>query len=157
MRGKSKYKKREIQSDIKYNSILVNRFINKILEKGKKDIANSIVYGAFDIIFKKTQKKPLDIFEQALKNVSPVVETISRRIGGATYQIPVEVRGDRRNTLGMRWIVDAARSKSGKSITESLASEILDAYKNTGIAVKKKEDTHKMAEANKAFAHLARF
>lgn len=157
MRGKRKYKKREIQPDIKYNSILVSRFINKILRCGKKDLACSVVYGAFDIVAKKTQEKPLDIFEKAVKNTSPIVETISRRIGGATYQIPVEVKGDRRSTLGMRWIVETAKTKPGKSMAEKLASEILDAYKNTGGAVKKKEDTHRMAEANKAFAHLARF
>ncbi len=157
MRGKTKYKKREIQPDVKYNSILVSRFINKILRCGGKDIARYIVYGAFDIIAKKTQRKPLDIFEQAVKNASPVVETISRRIGGATYQIPVEVKGDRRSTLGMRWIIEAAKAKSGKLMTRRLAKEILDASNNTGGAVKKKEDTHRMAEANKAFAHLARF
>jgi small subunit ribosomal protein S7 len=158
MRGKKKkYKRRKILPDSKYNNILVARFINKVLRQGKKDIACSIVYGAFDIVSEKTQKRALDVFQQAVENTSPKVEVISRRIGGATYQIPIEVKRDRQSTLALRWIVESAKAKSGKSMTKRLASEILDAYNNTGGAVKKKEDTHRMAEANKAFAHLARF
>jgi len=120
---------------------------------GKKSLAQRICYGAFDIIREKTGKDPLEVFEQALKNVMPVLETRARRVGGANYQVPVEVRPERRQTLGIRWIVNYARARSGKSMQEKLAAELLDAANNTGGAVKKKEDTHKMAEANRAFAH----
>lgn len=156
MRGKKKYKRRKILPDPKYNSILVSRFVNKVLERGKKDVARSVVYETFDIVAQKTKKNPLFVFEQSVKNASPVVETKSKRIGGATYQIPIEVRGDRQSTLAMRWIIESAKAKSRTSIEKKLAGEILDAYNRTGSAVKKKEDTHKMAEANKAFAYLAR-
>ena len=146
--------KRELIPDVKYNSELVARLINTLMKCGKKSIAQKIVYGAFDYI--ATQKKdmePLEVFIQAVENVKPKVEVKSRRVGGANYQVPVEVRPDRRMTLGIRWIVNYARLRGEKTMNERLSAELMDAANNTGAAVKKKEDTHKMAEANKAFAH----
>jgi small subunit ribosomal protein S7 len=142
--------------DTRYNSTKVSKFINHIMERGKKDIARKIVYQAFEEI--KTQAKvenPLEIFDQALKNASPVMEIRSRRVGGANYQVPREVRPERRNFLAMTWMIQAAQSKKGTPMHKRLADELLLASKNEGTAVKKKEDTHKMAEANKAFAHFA--
>jgi small subunit ribosomal protein S7 len=152
---KKKIVKRKILPDPLYNNVKVAKFINHVMREGKKTIARKIVYGAFDIIKEKTKKEPLEVFEQALKNAAPLLEVRPRRIGGATYQIPIEVKGDRRITLAMRWIIEAARSKKGKSMKEKLAEELIAASQNTGAAVKKKEDTHKMAEANRAFAHFA--
>lgn len=149
--------KRNPSPDKKYNSVLVARFINKLIFDGKKPVAEKLVYSAMDIIAEKTKKDPLQVFEVALKNVSPSVQVKSRRVGGSNYQIPVEVRGDKKNHFGMIWIRDAARARKGASFDVSLASEIIDAAKGTGAAFKKKEDTHKMAEANKAFAHFARY
>ncbi|WP_073249888.1 30S ribosomal protein S7 [Caloramator proteoclasticus] len=145
--------KREVLPDPIYNSTVVTKLINKIMWDGKKGVAQKICYDAFEIIREKTGKDPLEVFETAMNNVMPVLEVKARRIGGATYQVPVEVRPDRRQTLGIRWLVDAARNRGEKYMRLRLAAEIMDAANNTGAAVKKKEDTHKMAEANKAFAH----
>jgi len=145
--------KRDVLADPIYNDKKVTKLINKLMLDGKKGIAQKICYGAFDIIREKTGKDPLEVFEQALNNVMPVLEVKPRRVGGATYQVPIEVRPDRRQALGLRWIVDNARKRSERTMKERLAAELLDAINNMGGAVKKKEDTHKMAEANKAFAH----
>ncbi|MDT8902691.1 30S ribosomal protein S7 [Anaeroselena agilis] len=145
--------KRDVLPDPVYNSKLVTRFINKIMMKGKKGVAEGIVYDAFDIIRSKTGKDPLEVFETALKNVMPVLEVRARRVGGANYQVPVEVRADRRLSLGIRWLVNYSRARGEKTMHERLAAELMDAANSTGASVKKREDTHKMAEANKAFAH----
>lgn len=146
---------REIQPDPLYQNVMVAKFINHIMKEGKKTIARKIVYGAFDILKEKTKKEPLEVFDVALRNASPLLELKSRRIGGATYQVPREVRGDRKLTLAIRWIITGARNKKGKPMREKLADEIIDAANNQGWAVKKKEDTHRMAEANRAFAHFS--
>ncbi len=156
MARRKKIKKREIKPDLIYNDVVVAKLINYVMRKGKKTIARKIVYGAFDIIKEKTKKDPLEVFKTAIKNASPLMEVRPKRIGGATYQIPMEVRGDRRLALALRWIIKAAKQKKGKPMKEKLAEELLAAADNTGWAVKKKEDTHKMAEANRAFAHFAR-
>jgi small subunit ribosomal protein S7 len=145
--------RREVLADPVYNSKLVTRFINKVMLRGKKSVSERIFYTAMDVISKRTGKDPLTVFHQALDNVMPVVEVRPRRVGGATYQVPVEVRPERRISLGMRWLVHAARARSGKSMIEKLAAELVDASSGAGAAVKKREDTHRMAEANKAFAH----
>ncbi len=146
--------KRQLTPDVKYNSELVARLINTIMERGKKSTAQNIVYGAFDVIkAKKKTLEPLEVFLQALENVKPRLEVKSRRVGGATYQVPVEVDPNRQVALALRWITGFARSKKGQPMKKALASELLDAFDNTGAAVKKREDTHKMAQANKAFAH----
>jgi small subunit ribosomal protein S7 len=145
--------KREILPDPIYKSKIVTKFINQIMLDGKKGIAESICYGAFDIIREKTGKDPLEVFETALKNVMPVLEVKARRVGGANYQVPIEVRAERRQTLGIRWLVNYSRKRGDKTMQERIASELLDAANNIGASVKKKEDTHKMAEANRAFAH----
>ncbi|WP_227764104.1 30S ribosomal protein S7 [Zhaonella formicivorans] len=145
--------KRDVLPDPIYGSKVLTKFINQIMLDGKKGIAESICYGALDIIKEKTGRDPLEVFEQALKNVMPVLEVKARRVGGANYQVPVEVRPERRQTLAIRWLVNYARQRSGRSMQEKLANELMDAANNTGGAVKKREDTHKMAEANKAFAH----
>ncbi|MGI6091799.1 MAG: 30S ribosomal protein S7 [Veillonellaceae bacterium] len=145
--------KRDVLPDPVYNSKLVTRFINKVMLDGKKGVAETIVYEAFDIIRAKTGKDPLEVFDAALKNVMPVLEVRARRVGGANYQVPVEVRPDRRLSLGIRWLVNYTRLRGEKTMRERLAAELLDAANNTGASVKKREDTHKMAEANKAFAH----
>jgi len=150
-----KYKKREILSDPIYNNVKVSKFINYVMRKGKKGRARKIVYDTFEILKEKTKKDPLEIFELAIKNVSPSLEVRPKRIGGATYQVPMEVRPERKLALAMRWILGAAKSKKGRSMKERLANELLEAAQGKGVAVKKKEDTHKMAEANKAFAHFA--
>jgi len=154
MRRKKKEKK-IIPPDPVYNNFTVAKFINQVMRKGKKTIARKIVYQAFDIIKEKTKKDPLEIFEQALTNAAPFLEVKPKRIGGATYQVPREVKRERRLTLAMRWIIQAAKSKKGKAMKEKLAEELIGAANNTGWAVKKKEDTHRMAEANRAFAHFA--
>ena len=145
--------KREILPDFKYNDVTIAKFINKIMMRGKKNIAESIVYGCLDIIKEKADKDPLEIFKTALNNIKPSVETKSRRIGGANYQVPIEVRPGRQIALAMRWIIGFARARSEKTMKERLAGELLDAANNRGSSIKKKEDTHKMAAANKAFAH----
>ncbi|MFQ5722174.1 MAG: 30S ribosomal protein S7 [Candidatus Aminicenantales bacterium] len=146
--------RREVLPDPVYNNVTVAKFINYVMRRGKKTIARKIVYGAFDILKEKTKKEPLEVFEQALENASPVMEVKPKRIGGATYQVPREVRGERRITLAMRWIIQATRAKKGKPTRQKLAEELVDAANNTGWAVKKKENTHRMAEANRAFAHF---
>src|SRR3989344_1691636 len=148
-------KRIEINPDIKYSSVLVSKFINKIMIAGKKSIASKIVYGALEDAEKKLQKPSLEILEQAVQNVSPSIQLKSRRVGGANYQIPVEVKPERRLMLAIMWIVGAARSQKGKEMKVRLADEFISAFNNTGNAVKKKLDTHRMAEANKAFAHFA--
>ena len=144
---------REILPDPKFNSVLLAKFMNMVMQSGKKSVAEKIVYGALDRIQEKGNSEPMQVFEAALENIRPVVEVKSRRVGGATYQVPVEVRAKRRNTLAMRWLIDAARKRGEKSMPFRLAGEILDAHEKRGSAVKKREDTHKMAEANKAFSH----
>ena len=153
MSRRHRAEKRDIIPDAKFGDIIVTKFMNSIMHDGKKSIAEAIVYGAFESIQQKTRSEPLAVFKQALDNVSPSIEVRSRRVGGATYQVPVEVRPSRRASLAMRWIVTNARSRGEKSMEERLAGELLDAAANRGAAVKKKEDTHRMAEANKAFAH----
>lgn len=145
--------KREITPDPKYNNKLVARFINCLLQRGKKSIAESILYGAFDVIGEKSKELPVDVFEKAVNNVKPVIEVKSRRVGGSTYQVPTEVIPSRRVALGIRWLITNARERSEKTMREKLAGELLDAANNRGGAVKKREAVHKMAEANKAFAH----
>ncbi|MBR1779402.1 MAG: 30S ribosomal protein S7 [Clostridia bacterium] len=145
--------KRDVLPDPMYKSKLVTRLINNVMYDGKRGIAQRIVYGAFDIIRDKTGKEPLDVFDQAMENIMPVLEVKARRVGGATYQVPIEVRPARRQTLGLRWLITYARARSERTMRERLAAEILDATVETGGAVKKRDDTHKMAEANKAFAH----
>ena len=146
--------KRDVLQDPVYNSKVVTRFVNKIMLDGKKSVAENIVYDAFDIIRAKTGKDPLEVFETAMKNVMPVLEVRARRVGGANYQVPIEVRPDRRFSLGIRWLVNYSRLRGEKTMRERLAAELMDACNNTGATIKKKEDTHKMAEANKAFAHF---
>ena len=153
MPRKAFVRKREIPPDPVYGSVLVSKFINKIMYDGKRSVAESIFYGAMDIIKEKTDEDPLKVFQRALENVKPLLEVKSRRVGGATYQVPIEVRPDRRLSLAVRWLIGFSRARSENTMTESLAGEILDAYNNRGSSIKKKEDTHKMAEANKAFAH----
>lgn len=142
-----------LKPDQKFHSLLVTAFINRLMERGKKSLAERIFYGAMEAVEKSTQKPALEVFNKAMENVKPVLEVKSRRVGGATYQVPVEVRYNRRNSLAIRWIIASARERKGKSIAEKLAQEIMEAYKGEGAAIKKKEETHKMAEANKAFAH----
>ncbi len=145
--------KRDVLPDPVYQSKLVTKLINNIMYDGKKGVAQKIVYDAFDIVKEKTGKDPLDAFTEAMENIMPQVEVKARRVGGANYQVPIEVRADRRQTLGLRWITAYSRARNEKTMKERLANEIMDALNGTGGAVKKKEDTHKMAEANKAFAH----
>ncbi len=145
--------KREVLPDPKYNSRLVAKFINNIMRKGKKSVAERILYGAFDLIERRSKQDPLEVFHKAMDHVRPIIEVKSRRVGGATYQVPVEVRSDRRDALAMRWIISYAKNRSEKTMMDKLAGELLDASQNRGGAVKKREDTHRMAEANKAFAH----
>ena len=153
MSRRHRAEKREINPDPKFGNLVVSKFMNSIMYQGKKSAAEAIVYGAFDIIDTKTKGGPLAVFQQALDNVMPSIEVRSRRVGGATYQVPVEVRTDRRQALGIRWIISAARERNEKTMVERLSAELLDASNNRGNAVKKREDTHRMAEANRAFAH----
>jgi small subunit ribosomal protein S7 len=147
--------KRDILPDPKYNSKVVAKFINRVMYSGKRSLAQSIVYGALDIIGQKVKdKEPIEIFEKAIENVKPILEVKSRRVGGATYQVPIEVRAERKLTLAIKWIVGYSRGKKNKPMKERLATELLDAYNNQGEAIKKRDDTHRMAEANKAFAHF---
>lgn len=145
--------KRDVLADPLYNSKLVTKLINNIMIDGKKGVAQKIVYDAFDIIKEKLDKDPLEAFQEALENIMPVLEVKARRVGGATYQVPMEIRPERRQTLGLRWLTTYSRARGEKTMRERLAAEIMDALNNTGASVKKREDTHKMAEANKAFAH----
>ena len=146
--------KRDVLPDPMYNSKLVTRLINNVMLDGKRGVAQKIVYGAFDIVKEKTGNDPLESFEKAMENIMPALEVKARRVGGATYQVPIEVRADRRQTLGLRWITTYSRNRGENTMRERLAAEIMDAANNTGASVKKREDVHKMAEANKAFAHF---
>ena len=153
MSRRHRAEKREINPDPKFGNLVVSKFMNSIMYEGKKSVAETIVYGALDTIEGKTKSDPIKVFEQALDNVMPSIEVRSRRVGGATYQVPVEVRTVRRQALGIRWIIIAARERSEKTMTDRLSAELLDASNNRGNAVKKREDTHRMAEANRAFSH----
>ena len=156
MARRKKIRKRIKLPDVKYNSILVSDFINHIMKRGKKNAARKIMYDSFDILKKETKEEPLKVFEKAVDNVSPLLEVKPRRVGGATYQIPMEVKGERKVSLAIRWILKAARAKKGEPMKKKLAKELIDAFNNTGTAVKQKENTHRMAEANRAFAHFRR-
>ena len=145
--------KREVNPDPKFGSIVITKFMNSIMYDGKKSAAEAIVYGAFDIIEAKAKADPLEVFRQALENVAPAIEVRSRRVGGATYQVPVEVRTERRQALAIRWLIQAARNRNDRTMVDRLSAELLDASNNRGNAVKKREDTHRMAEANRAFSH----
>lgn len=153
--GRKETPKRYIAPDAIYNDVIVAKFINHVMRKGKKVAARKVVYGSFDIIKEKTKKDPVEVFLQAIENVSPLMEVRSKRVGGATYQVPIEVRGPRKFALAVRWILGAAKSKKGKPMKIKLADELMAAYKKEGVAFKKREDTHRMAEANRAFAHFA--
>ena len=150
---RAKPEEREILPDIRYNSVQVQTMVQHVLKRGKKSVAIGLVYDAMDLIKDRTQKSPIEVFETALKNVSPVMEVRPRRVGGATYQVPMEVSADRRMTLAIRWILSAARDRSGKSFPDKLAGELIDAFNETGSAIRKRDETHKMAEANRAFSH----
>jgi small subunit ribosomal protein S7 len=153
MSRRHRAERRELLPDPKFGSLTVSRFMNSVMKQGKKSVAESIVYGALDQIESKVKQSPVAVFEQALENVAPAIEVRSRRVGGATYQVPVEVRPERRTTLAIRWIIDAARERNEKTMIDKLSGELLDASNNRGNAVKKREDTHRMAEANRAFSH----
>ena len=150
---RSRPEKRTIEGDIRYNKPLVAGLINRLMKKGKKSTARRVVYGAFDLMGERANKDPVEMFEQAISNISPRLEVKPRRVGGATYQVPIEVLPARRTSLAMRWLLAAARSRPGKTMEEKLANELTDAANSTGAAIKRKEDTHRMAEANRAFAH----
>ncbi|MBI4128061.1 MAG: 30S ribosomal protein S7 [Parcubacteria group bacterium] len=154
---RARAKKKAINPDPKYASVLLGRFINVVMKQGKKSVAQTIVYDALARISQKLQADPIEVFDQAIRNVTPILEVRPRRIGGANYQIPIEVVGDRKYALAFRWILTAAATRKGAPMGERLALELLDAYHRTGAAIKKREDVHKMAEANRAFAHFARF
>lgn len=156
-RKKTKTLQRQIQPDRKYNSVLVQRFINKVMQDGKKLKAERLVYDALDEVERRTKQPALEVFQQAVENAAPSLEVKSRRVGGANYQVPFEVHGNRRTHLTLMWMVQAVRQKSGQSMSQRIADEVINAYNETGDTFKKKEDAHRMAEANRAFAHLARF
>lgn len=153
MSRRNKPEKRENLPDVRYNNMYVTSFVHRIMRRGKKSVATRLMYDAMDIVGERTGRNAAEVLDQALRNVGPVMEVRPRRVGGATYQVPMEVPGSRRMTLAMRWIIDAAKSRSGRSFAEKLSSEILDAANNQGTAVRKREETHKMAEANRAFSH----
>lgn len=153
MSRRSKPEKREIAPDVRYDSVQVQNFINRVTRRGKKSTATSLVYDAFEMIAERTKRNPLEVFDTAIKNVSPIMEVKPRRVGGATYQVPMEVPPYRRFALASRWILAAARDRSGKTFAEKLAGELMDAANNAGAAIRKREETHKMAEANRAFSH----
>lgn len=153
MSRRNKPSKRIILPDVRYNSVIITMFVNRMMHKGKKSVARGVIYDAFAMVEERAKRPPLEVFEQAIKNVSPAVEVKPRRVGGATYQVPMEVPTDRRQSLAMRWIIVGARSRGGRSMAERLAGELLDAANNTGAAIKKKEEVLKAAEANRAFAH----
>ena len=150
---RNKAEKRVVAGDVRYNSQMVQAFVNSLMRRGKRSTAARVLYDSFDIIQERAKREPLEVFESAIRNVSPVLEVKPRRVGGATYQVPVEVAADRRVSLAHRWILAACRARSGRSMAEKLAGELMDAANNTGAAIKRREETHKMAEANRAFAH----
>ncbi len=153
MPRRGRFEKHPLLPDARYNSLLVSRFVNKLMLAGKKGVAESILYGTIDELEKRAKRAGIEVFEQALRNATPVIEVKPRRVGGATYQVPVEIKGDRRQSLAIRWILAAARKRSGRSMVDRLAAELMDASNNVGTTIKKREDTHRMAEANRAFAH----
>lgn len=153
MPRRGRFDKHPLLPDARYNSLMVSRFVNKLMLAGKKGVAESILYGTIEELEKRTKRAGIEVFEQALRNATPVIEVKPRRVGGATYQVPVEIKGDRRQSLAIRWILAAARKRSGRSMVDRLAAELLDASNNVGTTIKKREDTHRMAEANRAFAH----
>ncbi len=150
---RAKPERREILPDIRYNSVHVQTMVQHVLKRGKKSVAVGVIYGAMDLIKERTEKNPMEVFDGALKNVSPAMEVRPRRVGGATYQVPMEVSSARRTTLAIRWILSAAHERSGKSFPDKLAGELIDAFNETGAAIRKRDETHKMAEANRAFSH----
>jgi small subunit ribosomal protein S7 len=154
MSRRHRAEKREIFPDAKYGSVFVTKFINSLMLEGKKSVAERIVYGAFDIVADKAKRNPIEVFEEAMDNIMPMVEVRSRRVGGATYQVPMEVRPERRRALAIRWAINASRARNERTMRQRVAMELLDAYNKRGSAVKKREDTHKMADANKAFSHF---
>jgi len=151
---RNRAERRKVIPDPRYNSLTVAKFINNVMERGKKSLAARVVYDAFDTIEERTERPPQDVFEEALKNATPMVEVKPRRVGGATYQIPVEISSSRRTALAMRWLIESARKRSGRSMSIRLANELLDAARNEGTTIKRREDTHRMADANQAFAHF---
>jgi small subunit ribosomal protein S7 len=153
MPRRGRYDKHEPVADARYNSLLVTRFINRLMTRGKKGTAESIVYGTIEELERRARRPGLEVFEQAVRNATPVIEVKPRRVGGATYQVPVEIKGDRRQSLAIRWLIGTARKRSGKSMIDRLSAEMMDAANNTGTTIKRREDTHKMAEANRAFSH----
>ncbi len=153
MSRRAKPEKREIIPDVRYNNLVVQLFIHRIMRRGKKSTATRLMYGAMEMVGERTGKNPVDVLDQAMKNVGPIMEVRPRRVGGATYQVPMEVPTSRRSTLAMRWIIDSAKARTGKSFSEKLAGELMDAANNQGASVRKREETHKMAEANRAFSH----
>ena len=157
MPRRGQVRRHRAQPDAKYSSVLVQTMINKVMRDGKKSVAERIVYEAMDLIGQRTKEDPKQVFEQAMRNTMPILEVRPRRVGGATYQIPLEVRPARQTSLAMRWILGAARGRSGRPMSDRLATELVDAYREQGSAIKKREDTHRMAEANRAFAHFARY
>ena len=153
MPRRGRFDKHPLLPDARYNSLLVARFINKLMMRGKKGIAEGILYGTIDELERRAKRPGIEVFEQALRNATPVIEVKPRRVGGATYQVPVEIKGERRQSLAIRWLLAAARKRSGKSMVDRLSAELMDASNNVGTTIKKREDTHRMAEANRAFAH----
>jgi small subunit ribosomal protein S7 len=153
MPRRSKIERRPVRPDSRYGSELLARFINKVMTRGKKGLAERIVYDAMDLIQERSGREPLEVFQQAIQNATPLLEVKPRRVGGATYQVPVQIEPQRRQSLAIRWLLQAARARSGNSMSEKLAGELLDAANNTGVTIKRREDTHRMAEANRAFAH----
>jgi small subunit ribosomal protein S7 len=153
MPRRGRYDRQPLLPDARYNSLLIARFVNKLMMSGKKGLAESILYGTIDELEKRAKRPGLEVFEQAIRNATPVIEVKPRRVDGATYQVPVEIKGDRRQSLAIRWILTAARKRTGKSMVDRLAAELMDASNNVGTTIKKREDTHRMAEANRAFAH----
>ena len=151
---RNRAERRPVTADPRFNSVVIAKFVNNVMERGKKSLASRIVYDALDIIGERTNRPPLEVFEEALKNATPLVEVKPRRVGGATYQIPVEVAPARRQALAMRWLIDSSRNRSGRNMATRLANELLDAARNEGTTIKRREDTHRMAEANQAFAHF---
>ncbi len=150
---RTKPEKREVTPDVRFNSTIVQEIINRVMHSGKKSTATAAIYGAMDLIKERTGREPMEVLEQALRNVGPMMEVRPRRVGGATYQVPMEVPASRRLTLAMRWLIDSSRNRTGKSFAEKFSAELIDASNNTGAAVRKREETHKMAEANRAFSH----
>lgn len=153
MPRRGRYIKHPVTPDAKYNSLMVSRFVNKLMMRGKKGLAETILYSTIDELERRAKRPGIEVFDQALRNATPVIEVKPRRVGGATYQVPVEIKGDRRQSLAIRWLIGAARKRNGKTMSDRLAAELMDAANNMGSTIKRREDTHKMAEANRAFAH----